>query len=65
MDKNDYFSQLVKSLRERGFSDAHLAELCGCKRQTIYYIRTGKTEMPRYDVARQLEKLSESINAAP
>jgi len=51
----------VNKLREAGFTDQKLAELCQCKRQTIYYIRTGKTKNPHYNLAREIERLSQAL----
>jgi len=56
------FSELVDKLRENGYTDRHLAKLCGCTRQAIWQIRKGRVATPHYDTARRLIALTEALH---
>jgi predicted transcriptional regulator len=45
-------------LKEAGYSQARLAELCNCSQSTICEIGTGKNPNPRYSIGQKLAELS-------
>lgn len=57
----DNFSEIVERLRENGYTDRHLAKLCGCTPQTIFNIRKGTTRAPKWYIVARLRNLDEAL----
>lgn len=55
------FQKIINDLHEARYSDAHLAELCGCTRQYIRGLRIGKNKSPRYAIGQKLVSLHEAL----
>jgi len=56
------FTEMIEKLRENGYTDSHLAKLCGCSRQAIWQIRKGRVVTPHYHTARKLIALTEALH---
>jgi len=55
------FQEIINDLRSADYSDADLAELCGCTRQYIYALRVGEKKTPRYALGQTLVELHEAL----
>jgi len=56
------FAQIIDALRASGYTDALIANICGCSRQYIWQIRTGKVSgVVRHSIGKKLEGLNEVL----
>jgi len=59
---NTTFEQIIKDLREAGYTDVQIAKLCGCTNQYIGKIGRGKGKNVRYSIGHKLTKLHEALS---
>ena len=59
MDKS--FEEVVKELRDAGYTDAQMAHLCNCTRQHVWKLGNGTTKEPGFRIGQRLAKLHEAI----
>lgn len=48
---------IIKRLQDRGWTQAQIADQCGCKQPTISDLANDKTRSPSYMLGKELERL--------
>ena len=55
------FEKIVNDLRDAGYSDVHMARLCGCSKQYIGKIKRGQVGKVSHHIGLVLTKLHEAL----
>ena len=55
------FQQIIEDLRAANYSDAHIAQLCGCTRQYIGKVGRGDTSKVGFEIGQKLKHLHEAL----